>query len=509
MGSPKVLFVAADALDPYLLREGVAAGRFPTFARLLAGGVRAPTRGPLGLYIGAIWPSLATGASPARHRAYSQFEQFDPETYRDMPFVPERLAVEPFWGHLSRAGRRVAIVDFPLVPLSPIADGVHIVDWGSHDPVHKHPQYWPAGLEGDVTKLVGPAPVRACDGARTKAVQYRRLHDGLASRAQKRVKIAQHLLRMAEWDFFACVFTESHCAGHQLWHLHDPSHPLHDRAVASELGDPLLDVYAAIDRAVGELLAGLDDRTTVIFLASHGMGPHYDASFMLDSMLLRLENRSHEVPEEGVGLARSLWRLLPLELRQSVGPAALAYLKRLKTIRQAASRKHRRFFAVPNNDAWGAIRINVGGRDPHGCVRLGVEYDALCTELRIALMEFVNADTGTPVVKAVHSARELYHGPFAEDLPDLLIEWHRDHPIRRVSSPRAGSVTGRLVGTRSGDHRPEGLFTMRHPRLGAGDLSREVDVMDIAPTVTAMLGLPVAGFDGVPVREVTDPVLGV
>ena len=507
----KVLFLAADALEPDLLKEGAACGRFPAFARLLERSLRAPTRGPLGLYAGAIWPSLVTGTSPARHGSYCQFEQFDRSSYRDVPFLPERMAVEPFWVRLSRAGRRVGIIDAPLVPLTQVAGGVHIVDWGSHDPMHKRPQYWPPGLGDDVARVVGRAPVRVCDAARTTAAEYRQLRDGLVERTHKRVALAEHLLRDGDWDFFACVFSESHCAGHQFWHFHDPTHPRHDPALAAELGDPLLDVYVAIDRAVGRLVSGLDDETTVIFLASHGMGPHYDASFMLDAMLQRLENPSREDPHGSPGwgrsLPRSLWRSLPLALRQSLGPDAHALQQRLAGIRQATRRSHRRFFAVPNNDASGAVRINVVGRERHGLVQPGLEYEKLRDDLRSALLEFVNADTGTPLIEAVYVTGEMYHGPFADDLPDLLIEWSRAHPVRAVSSPRTGTVAGHFAGSRTGDHKVPGLLTISHPGLRARDLGRVVDVMDIAPSVSAMLGVPPEGFDGVPLPEMADPAL--
>ena len=42
-------------------------------------------------------------------------------------------------------------------------------------------------------------------------------------------------------EFVATVFSESHCAGHHLYHLHDPEHIRHDAALAARLGeDPLL-----------------------------------------------------------------------------------------------------------------------------------------------------------------------------------------------------------------------------------------------------------------------------
>jgi hypothetical protein len=68
-------------------------------------------------------------------------------------------------------------------------------------------------------------------------------------------------------------------------------------------------------------------------------------------------------------------------------------------------------------------------------------------------------------------------------------------------------VAGHFAGSRTGDHKVPGLLTISHPGLRAGDLGRVVDVMDIAPSVSAMLGVPPEGFDGVPLPEMADPAL--
>ena len=63
----RVLALAGDALDDVLVRRWAAEGVLPTFQRLLGEGTWATTLNPIGLYVGALWPSFATGASPARH----------------------------------------------------------------------------------------------------------------------------------------------------------------------------------------------------------------------------------------------------------------------------------------------------------------------------------------------------------------------------------------------------------------------------------------------------------
>jgi predicted AlkP superfamily phosphohydrolase/phosphomutase len=87
---------------------------------------------------------------------------------------------------------------------------------------------------------------------------------------------------------FAQVFTEGHCAGHQCWHLHDPAHPNYDPKVVSLTGDPIREVYRAIDSAIGRILAHIDENTYVFFLATHRMAHNIGGNFMLDEILEKL-----------------------------------------------------------------------------------------------------------------------------------------------------------------------------------------------------------------------------
>ena len=107
--------------------------------------------------------------------------------------------------------------------------------------------------------------------------------------AQKRA-IAKELLSQGGWDLFLTVFGESHAIGHQQWHLHDPSHPRFDpEAVKTLGGDPNLQVYQDLDASLGEILSQVGEDTTVLVLLSHGMGPHYDGTHLLDEILNRID----------------------------------------------------------------------------------------------------------------------------------------------------------------------------------------------------------------------------
>jgi predicted AlkP superfamily phosphohydrolase/phosphomutase len=165
-------------------------------------------------------------------------------------------------------------------------------------------------------------------------------------------------------------------------------------------------------------------------------------------------------------------------------------------------RQTRRVFTIPHNPHAGAIRINVVGREAHGLVQPGAEYRAVCAELRRELLALRCPQTGDEVVADVAIVADLYDGPFADELPDVVVEWKRSRPLRSMSSERVGTVSIPEVRGRTGDHTRTGLFLATGPGLTSTRLERAVPIVDFAPTFTVWMDVPAPpSFAGRPIRE--------
>ncbi len=458
MGRP-LLLLGLDAADANLTLQWAAAGHLPAIASLLEAGHALPIENPPGLYTGAVWPSFATGVPVGEHGRY-YYRQFCPDSYRAKRLHTSDLVHEPFWVRLSREGKRVAVVDVPKAPLARQLNGVQITDWGTHDP-EAGPASFPNALLSEMIELCGTDPVGSCDFTGTDAPSLERLRDGLIDRCRRRTEMALRLWRREPWDLFVLAFSESHCGGHRFWHVHDPSHPHHDPAEARTLGDPLRDVYRELDRSVGELVAAARPDARVLLYLSHGMGPHYDGTFLLDDVLRRLEGDPGGARAMGLATAmRRVWHRVPFGVRRLGQPVADRVFERAR----AYDRRRRRAFLVPTNDNCAGIRLNVMGRERHGRVRSGEERREWISKISTALAELVDSETGRPVVREVVDAHAAFPGDRSASLPDLLVRWNRETPIRGVESPRLGRFAGILGDIRTGDHRSHGLLV-----VGAGD----------------------------------------
>jgi predicted AlkP superfamily phosphohydrolase/phosphomutase len=495
----KVVVIGIDSGDGALIEKWAREGALPNFRRLLNTVTWGMTANPPGLAAGAVWSSFYTGVSPARHGQYAGNEHFDPIEYRETDYRPEELTAPPVWAILSGAGKRVAVIDAPYTFLHPHINGINIVDWGTHPRRHGATFHtWPPSLAAEILARFGADEIGECDAIRPRnAEEHKAFRDKLVERVGRKTEMSLHFLAQGDWDLFVTVYGDAHCVGHQCWHVHELGHPKHDPALAHEVGDPIKDVYVAIDAGVGRILDACGPETTAIVFCSHGMTHQYSASRLLDDMLLALDGGHRAQARDAVAqMLRRLWVRAPRWLRTGLRPLRGPVNNALVGNR----RQGRRYFEVVNNNATGGVRINLQGREKEGLVRPGAEYDALCESVARDLKSFVNADTGEPLVAEVIKTAERYSGARLAALPDLLVTWNRSAPILRVSSSKTGVIENRYADGRTGDHTPDGMFFIAgRPRIAVG---RRVPVVDFAATLVSLLGVAAPDLEGRPIPEI-------
>lgn len=492
---PRVLLIGLDAADKDLLVAAMDRGDLPALERLRAEGASGVVESLRGFGSGAVWPSFSTGVSPAKHGRYF-YRQVGPETYQAQRFQASDLGARSFWEQMSAAGRRVAVFDVPKMGLAERLDGIEVVDWLVHGPVYKELRTHPRSFAAELVDRFGADPVPQCDrpGGRN-AREHAELLDVLRSRIATKGEAARYYLAREPWDLFIAVFADPHCVGHQCWHVRDSAHPQHDPRARDAVGDPVLEVYRAIDREIGKLVEQVGEDTLVIVLSCTGMGPNYSGNLLLDEVLRRLEGRKPPLVFDGwTRLKRGVKGMLPTQVRQRGRQIS----RRVEERALHADRQRRRCFFVPHNDMSGAIRVNLAGRERDGVVR-PEEMDALFASLREDLLALRNLDTGRPVVEDVVRTADCCEGEHLDSLPDFFVLWQRDAPIERIGSPRIGEITLRHRGNRTGDHRPDSIFFARGPGVPRGPVTG-VSIVDFAPTIAALSGVALERTDGTPIR---------
>lgn len=518
--APDVVHVAFDACDAGLVEALAGTGALPSFARLLREGRSVDTIAPYGTFVGSSWMTIATGTEVGTH-GFFNWLTLDPRTYELEGTTPRDVVPRPYWVHAADAGARVAVLDVPHAGLPDHLDGVLLKEWGAHDR-HDGTASHPPSLLEELDATLGRHPVGGaahpggseayapCDyvhrADRLRTVdEERRLLDDLLHGIDAKLAATLRVLDQERWDLFTVAFGEGHCVGHQLWHVHDATHPRHDPAALAMLGDPVVQVYQRLDHALGTLLARCGPATNVLVQLNHGMGPHYDGDHLLDEMLLRIDRNlaGRFVPGWRTGAARAVLDHLPAPAAR-VGRRAIAGVVRHRADRhppavaaRTGPRPDRRVLQVPGNTTVGAVRLNVRGREHAGTVAPGREEAALRRALADALREVVDIDSGRPLVRAVVDAEDVLTRRDGDRFPDLFVEWERASLVERVWSPRTGTVVVPYAHWRTGDHVDRGLVIATGPGVRPGRRATPMSLVDVAPSICAALDVPLPGAEGI------------
>jgi predicted AlkP superfamily phosphohydrolase/phosphomutase len=494
----KLLLLGLDAAEPSLIRRWAANGKLPALRALMDRGTSGSISGVEGFYIGSTWPSFYTGLNPAGHGFHriDQLASGSYDSFRPLD-VPGGVGGTPFWKAASDAGRRVAVLDVPLIRIDPNLNGAHIVEWGVHDSIFGF-HTTPAGLADEVLALVGEHPLRGdCDAERTTADDFERFVAALELGAAKRTQLTLELLERDDWDLFVQVFSEPHCVGHQCWHLHDPAHPAYDHQLLGSRGDPIERVYRAIDRAVGTVVEHAGNARILVF-SLHGMNAFRGASFLLHEILYRL----------GVTTRPRLLRRLHSRLTRTAN----------ESVFRSADVSTSKCFPIHNGFPVSGIRLNLVGREPAGVLRPGADADEFCGQLAQALLAIIDERTNAPLIASVDRTDSLYTGANRDALPDLLVQWSDAVPTGtlayaggrgagvRARSPTIGLVEGWNDWARTGEHVPTGMFVYAGPGVPSGSREAPVRLMDFHPTLCALMNLPAQAVDGDVIRELVVPL---
>jgi len=506
----RVLVIGLDAAESTLLERWSAEGRLPNISAVADGAAIWRLDNPLETLPGAVWPEIETGRSCGKMAQYFHPDQIHTGEGRLRPVRAQEIATaQYYWSIASRAGCRVAVIDPSHAVPSGTVNGVELMQWGVHDRVYP----LAARLPGEYSRLLakhGAYPVFSCDTYRPDRRGAERLLADLVRGVERKRALLLDVLHGEDWDLFSCELSESHCVGHHFWHFHDVSDVHHDPHAPRHLREAIARVYSGLDETVAALIAAAGADCTTLVFASHGMGPIVGGYLLLWEVLVRLGLGSDRGAARGSVLRQVQYALkdrVPLSwvpLAQNV--ARVAPIRRVLEHAGCAAfpleSPHTRAAPLPNNRV-GAIRLNLKGREPYGCVEPGREADDLIGELRTELLALEHPERGEAIVKRVVTAREIFGDNHRPDVPDVMVVFRTDlGRLDSCRSARVGLVRAPVRNVRinrSGDHTIESRLWMIGPNVASGRPVQQGNVLDIAPTVLDLLGVShVEGFDGRP-----------
>lgn len=447
--TPRVLMIGLDAADCSFIEQHL--NQLPHIAAI-AGGQHLH-RLKVEPLSGAVWSTFNSEKTPDEHGNYHHM-QWDSERMTLRRPRPDWIdAPEPFWRDIASTGKSVTVFDVPFVFKGDSKGAVEIANWGSHDLV--------GGFWGNDSKSVEivrsiarlhpmgfevPVP-------KTAPTLQTSLRDILAGIPLK-VDVCRQLFQSRDSDLFIVAFGETHRAGHLLWPEPDePGSPVPDNAI--------LEVYQAIDKAVGQLVDAAGPDAAIVLFALHGMGPNQSQSHLSTSMLQVAMAQDETMPaEESSGLIRALRRNVPPSLQHSIAKAVPVAVRDFVLAREVAGGHD--WSKTPaislQGDLSGYWRANVKDRESQGIIE---DLDAFLENVAAELKLFTTED-GAPLVERVSFPTQDWTGQKRHFLPDIVAEWYEDLPsIETAVHPSGARIKAMRDTGRSGNHRFCGFCVMR------------------------------------------------
>jgi predicted AlkP superfamily phosphohydrolase/phosphomutase len=365
------------------------------------------------------------------------------------------------------------VLDVPFTFENRLPQAIEIANWGSHDLMGRFAAH-PPHLAREIRSRFGRHPMGYEIPVNKGEGQLHAMRRELIAGAEKKGGLARWLRETTPWDFFLAVFGECHRGGHILWR--DPD----DEGSQVPAGG-LLEVYRAVDVAVGHLLDGVDlDTTTVVVFALHGMGRNVSQEHVVRRTMDRV-NAAFQDGSQGVrerarkqgGPMRALRESVPARMQHAIARAVPVEVRDWVVSRETTGGLD--WSRVPGfalrSDLYSFLRLNLEGREREGLLQRDGEACRRYVEWMTAAFRSLRvAETGAPIIRDVVKAQEIFPGARSDLLPDFILRWSDERPTSRVSSPLLGEIEAAPDRGRTGEHNPGGFALVLGAALRQGSL---------------------------------------
>jgi len=511
-GKEKVFVIGLDGATFDLILPWMKEGRLPSLSYLMENGVYGELRSTIPVLTPPAWSSFMTGKNPGKHGIIGFFTR-ENGSYVVEVMNSTHMSAKEMWTILSENGKKVGIVNVPLTYPPKRVNGFMITGMMMTPPKSEKFTY-PLLLKEEVKKVVGETTL---DPLFTYLEREDVFINEVFNSTEKLTKISLFLIEKHKPDLFMVVFNGTDYIQHRFWKYMDPKNPECKAEKAMKFRKRIIRYYKRIDEILGNFLKMADEKTTIIVMSDHGAGPlnkyiHVN-SWLIQTGLLKLKKRritriKRFLYKVGFNPEKIFNALLSIRLLRNI---------RIKTnrtntkLRSISNKLFMSFSDVdwPNTKAYsigsGLIYINLKGREPLGTVNPGHEYEELRKQITAHLYGLKDPETGQLVIEKVYKREEIYTGPYMDTLPDIVFIPKSGYMAFEEYEFAASSVITRTKAV-SATHRLNGILLIKGPGTKRGMCLKNANIMDLAPTILHVLGLPIpTDMDGRVLDEALTP----
>lgn len=493
----KIFIFGIDGASPELIDRLIDQGRLPTFRLMKEQGVYGKLRTTMPPITGSAWSSFMTGKNPGKHGIFD-FIYRKEGTYNLAPISGTMRHGKSFWSSASDSGKKVCILNVPVTYPPEQVNGVMVS--GMLTPAYKDDFVHPPSLKKEIDKVVRGYRIHITESFSKNGEEKFLSH--LYSVTRDREKLMDYLLTLEDWDLFVVVFQGVDIIQHELWHTLEKNHFRHKES-GNEYSDAIPRFYERMDGILAKILERWKgpDRAVVV-MSDHGAGPLKKLLYVNNFLMARgfLKLKKNFITKIKYLLFKC--GLSPMTFYHVLLRVGLGKLKHKARFAQGSSWLKRFFLSYEDVD-WsktkayaigttaGQVYMNLQGREPAGSVMPGDDYKKTREEIIAALCNLVDRESGEKVVEELYRKEDLYTGPNADKAPDIVF---LPKGLETAAFGEYEFASHRLIDYSrglSGAHRMDGLLMMSGASLKKGKKVESAHIMDLAPTVLYLMGLPV------------------
>lgn len=449
-GAPqhRVLVIGWDGATYNMIDPLLSEGRLPNLRKLIDDGAQYELESTVIPVSSEAWVSAVTGAGPGKTGVFGFFGRA-PGSY-DLQLVSSRSRQSPaIWNILEHYGRRTHVVS---VPITYPPEKVLGVNFGCMLAPFDADYAYPPGLADTLRGLGFQPDLDAWREARP--ITTERIEQDHAVRTDILCSLAQH----SAWDLLITNYKSLDVLSHRLY--------------SGQTFGPIADHYVRLDDALGRLRAAAGPQTDVIVLSDHGFGL-YTHQLSIHALLAEL----------GV-----------LKLKPGGGPLAADGSRPMSETFAALQAEDLRRVDMSQTTAYcdsteghfAALRLNLRGREPQGIVP-PEQRGNVTAELIDRLLAARLPGSDQPVFGRAWRMDELYPGPAAADLPEILLEADR----RFLCRPYYVRPVAAKLPVPFPEHERTGVLLAAGPSIRRGGSREKASILDVTPTLLQLLGVPV------------------
>jgi predicted AlkP superfamily phosphohydrolase/phosphomutase len=514
---PKIFIISLDGATWDIIRPLAAQGHLPNLSSAIERGIFSDLESVIPPVTASAWTSFMTGKNPSKHGIFD-FTSFDPQAYHWGINTAQQIQSKTLWHILSEKGKRVVVVNLPYTYPPSTVNGVIVSGWDA--PSGQTNFTYPATLRNDILAMYPDYSSNLWVSEFQPQVSdqhFREFVTRLTRGFEQGVGLGSHLLDTQEWDVFMIHFQQTDWIQHKLWEYIERA--------CQDAGDkdPKLEAvrkcYGRFDELVGSLLKKVAPKHPLtIVLSDHGFGRHMGN--ICPNYYLKEWGyyRRRGEPQQNLKGAKDFFRkasAVPLRKLYDAAAKTKAVLKtKIVSHQQHSSWADSTTAVVTHRGSdidwtktkvatvWayktGYLFVNLVGRCSRGIVQPGIEYENLVSEVIAKFREIRNPQTGEKLLAVVGRGSEIY--PKSQNgilLPDIVLIPQDQYGVS------FSLADGPPKMSREGSHRHNGVLLIQGNGLKQPAEDFHPNLIDIAPTILHLVGLPVpTDMDGRVLEEI-------